>query len=119
MTREEFDTFCSSLKATTHVVQWQGASVWKVGGKIFAIAPNVAKGEAQTFSFKASDFAFEILPQQPGIRPSPYLARAKWVFVETDDALSDDDLKSYLAEAHEIIANKLTKKLQKELGFIS
>ena len=33
MTYEEFNAFCGSLPATTHVVQWGGADVWKVGGK--------------------------------------------------------------------------------------
>ena len=37
MTRDEYNAFCASLPATTHVVQWGGADVWKVGGKVFAI----------------------------------------------------------------------------------
>ena len=37
MTRNDFDAYCASLRATTHVIQWGNASVWKVGGKIFAI----------------------------------------------------------------------------------
>lgn len=118
MTRNEFDQFCKSLKSTTHVVQWHGTSVWKVGGKIFALAPLEKEDTPQTFAFKASDFAFEILTQQPGIKPSPYLARAKWIMIENEEALSDEDLKSYITEAHEIIAKKLTKKQQKELGLV-
>ena len=38
MTLDEYNGFCASLAATTHVVQWGGAHVWKVGGKVFAIA---------------------------------------------------------------------------------
>ena len=30
-------TFCAALPATSHVVQWGGSHVWKVGGKLFAI----------------------------------------------------------------------------------
>ena len=119
MTREEFDTFCKTLKASTHVVQWGGASVWKVGGKIFAIAPNVAEDEFQTLSFKVSNFAYEILTQQQGIIPAPYLARAKWVQITTPDAMSETDIKNHLEDAHQIIADKLTKALQKELGLLS
>src|SRR5262249_53547178 len=37
VTYKEFNRFCRSLRATTHVVQWGGAHVWKVGGKVFAI----------------------------------------------------------------------------------
>lgn len=32
-----FNHFCQSLPATTYVVQWGGAHVWKVGGKVFAL----------------------------------------------------------------------------------
>jgi predicted DNA-binding protein (MmcQ/YjbR family) len=38
MTYEEFNAFCRALPATTYVVQWGGSHVWKVGGKVFAIA---------------------------------------------------------------------------------
>ena len=37
MTREDYDAFCGSLPHATHVVQWGDASVWKIGGKVFAI----------------------------------------------------------------------------------
>ena len=38
MTLDDYNGFCASLPGTTHVVQWGGAHVWKVGGKVFAIA---------------------------------------------------------------------------------
>jgi predicted DNA-binding protein (MmcQ/YjbR family) len=33
MTCDDYNAFCASLPATTHVVQWGGSHVWKVGGK--------------------------------------------------------------------------------------
>ncbi|WP_417461452.1 MmcQ/YjbR family DNA-binding protein [Kordiimonas sp.] len=126
MTREEFDEYCKALKATTHVVQWGGASVWKVGGKIFAICSNWGSDDkrsdaddaASRISFKCSDLSYQILCELEGIVPAPYLARAKWVQLQSADALSNDDLKSYIADAHGIIAAKLTKKMQAELGLL-
>jgi len=59
MTRDEFNIFCKGLKATTHVVQWGNSDVWKVGGKVFAICGWAE--EADAFTFKASDIAFEVL----------------------------------------------------------
>ena len=38
MTKDEFNSFCGSFAATSHVVQWGGADVWKVVDKVFAIA---------------------------------------------------------------------------------
>lgn len=118
MTRDEFDTFCKSLPATTHVVQWGGASVWKVGGKVFAIAPCVEDGAYLPVSFKASPLAYEVLLQQPGIIKAPYLSRGQWLRVENADAMDDNTLKSHIAESHSLIATKLTKKLRTELGLV-
>lgn len=115
LSREAFDAHCASLAATTHVVQWGGCSVWKVGGKMFAIFfPEASEGGA--ISFKVSDLAFEILPETRGIAPAPYLARAKWVQVQSVEAMSAEELKAHLTSAHQIIASKLSKRLQKELG---
>ena len=116
MTREEFDQFCHGLKATTNVIQWGNSSVWKVGGKIFAIASIWGEGDHTKISFKCSDLSYQILCELDGIIPAPYLARAKWVQMEMEGALNDETLKSYIEEAHTTIAGKLTKKLRTELG---
>lgn len=118
MTREEFDQYCGSLKATTHVVQWGDASVWKIGGKIFAICPYWGKGKEHKISFKCSDLNYQILCEVDGIIPAPYLARAKWVQIEDQNAMSDEDIKDYIKAAYDIISKKLTKKVQTELGLL-
>jgi predicted DNA-binding protein (MmcQ/YjbR family) len=119
MTRDEFDAFCKSLIGTTHVIQWGNASVWKVGGKIFAICSRWGDGDEPRFSFKCSDISYSLLIQEEGMIPAPYLARAKWVQMEKEGALSNEDLKAYIVAAHKIITGKLTKKVQKELGLAS
>lgn len=119
MTREEFDEYCSKLKATTNVIQWGGSSVWKVGGKIFAICSIWGEGHEDKISFKCADMSFDILCELPGIIPAPYLARGKWVQLAEPDALSDDDICSYIADAHMIIAGKLSKAKQRELGLLN
>jgi predicted DNA-binding protein (MmcQ/YjbR family) len=118
MTRDEFDQFCSNLKGTTHVIQWGGASVWKVGGKIFAIAPLYEEAEYQRISFKCTELSYDILTQQEGIIPAPYLARAKWVQVLEPHGMKDEDIKDYIRTAYDIIKVKLTKALQRELGLL-
>jgi predicted DNA-binding protein (MmcQ/YjbR family) len=117
MTLEDYNDFCASLAATTHVVQWGGAHVWKVGGKVFAIA-GWNTGEELAVTFKVSDMSWEILPHQPGIRPAPYLASRgmKWVQHYARPGLNDPDLKAYIAESHHIVASGLSKKRQRELG---
>ena len=116
MTRGEFNEFCAGLPASTHVVQWGGADVWKVGGKVYAICGWNDGRDA--FTFKASDIAFEVLQDLPGIRPAPYLASRgmKWLQQFDEPALSEDELKRHLVLSYEMVIAKLTKKLRRELG---
>lgn len=117
MTYDEFNAFCQSLKATTHVVQWGGSDVWKVGGKVFAIG-GWDDGERAWFTFKVSKIAYEMLKEQPGLRPAPYLASRgmSWIQHYGEPGLSDANLKDYLKESHRIVSLGLTKKLQRELN---
>ncbi|MBL4788934.1 MAG: MmcQ/YjbR family DNA-binding protein [Kordiimonadaceae bacterium] len=116
MTRDEFNAFCGALKSATNVIQWGNSSVWKVGGKIFAISSIWGEDAHQKISFKCSDLSYQILGEVDGMVPAPYLARAKWMQVQEKDAMSDDDVKGCIEDAHAIIAAKLTKKLRAELG---
>ena len=117
MTFEEFNEYCRSLPATTYVIQWGGADVWKVGGKVFAIG-GWSDGSVPGITFKVSDIDYEILRDEPGLRPAPYLASRGFKWIQQYDApgLSDADLKYYLRESHRLVSLGLTKKKQKELG---
>ena len=81
MTLDEYNAFCASLPATSHVVQWGGAHVWKVGGKVFAIA-GWRRRQALSVTFKCSEMAYDILKEQPGLRPAPYLASRGMTWIQ-------------------------------------
>ena len=116
MTYDEFNAFCRALPATSHVVQWGGAQVWKVGGKVFAIGG--WDDDTPAFTFKTSEIAYEMLKEQPGLRPAPYLASRgmKWIQHHGSPGLTDDEWKDYLRESHRIVSLGLSKKKQQELG---
>lgn len=116
MTRDEFNAFCADLTATNHVVQWGNADVWKVGTKVFAICGWNDGRDA--FTFKASDIAFEVLKDQPGIRPAPYLASRgfKWLQVYDLPGLSDAELRDHLVASYHLAAANLSKKKRADLG---
>ena len=67
-------------------------------------------------AFKCSPEDFEELIERPGIIPAPYIARAKWVALETFDALQRKELEARLKQAYELIFAKLPKKTQRELN---
>jgi predicted DNA-binding protein (MmcQ/YjbR family) len=116
LTNDDYNAFCASLPATTHVVQWGGSHVWKVGGKVFAIG-GWADGREPRITFKVSDIAYEVLRDQPGLRPAPYLASRgmKWIQHHAKPGLSDEALKDYLRESHRIVALGLSKKKRQAL----
>lgn len=116
MTLDDFSKFCGGLAATSHVIQWGGSDVWKVGDKVFTISRWV-KGTHPQITFKTSELAYEILKDQPGLRPAPYLASRgmKWIQHFENPGLSDKDLKLYLRESHRIVALGLSKKKRNEL----
>lgn len=118
MNYDEFNAFCESLPATTYVMQWGGSHVWKVGGKVFAIGGWA--DDRPAYTFKVSEIAYEMLRDEPGLRPAPYLASRgmKWIQHYAEPGLSDDDLKDYLGQSHRIVSRGLSKKNQRELGLI-
>ncbi|MES3029820.1 MAG: MmcQ/YjbR family DNA-binding protein [Pseudomonadota bacterium] len=110
MTREEVEATALALPAVTKVVQWGGADVYKVGGKVFAIC-----GLAGGLSFKVTEIGFMVLTDDGPGRQAPYLAKGSWVVVDLDD-LQADEVVGWLTTSHELIAGKLTRKLRAELG---
>lgn len=116
MTYDEFNAFCCALPATSYVNQWGGSHVWKVGGKVFAIGGWATDKPA--FTFKVSDIAYEVLKDQPGLRPAPYMASRgmKWIQHYDKPGLSDAELESHIQHSHDIVAQGLTKKKRGELG---
>jgi predicted DNA-binding protein (MmcQ/YjbR family) len=115
---DAFKAACLALPGTHLIVQWGGSSVYKVGPKVFAIAGLERAGEPQTYVFKVSEMAYELLIEHGAARSAPYLGRAKWVQLVDQDALGDDDLRAYLSQAHALIAAKLTRAQRKDLGLI-
>jgi len=118
MTLDEYNAFCAGLPATTYVVQWGGAHVWKVGGKVFAICGWSDDERVAAVTFKVSALTFEILQQMPGLRPAPYLASRgmTWIQHFEPPGLDDEALRQHIEQSYNLIVSKLTQKLQRELG---
>jgi predicted DNA-binding protein (MmcQ/YjbR family) len=120
MKLQDFNRHCEALPHSFHVVQWGGVHVWKVGGakgKMFALAfPELQKQLAITF--KVSALAYDILKEQPGLRPAPYLASRgmTWIQRVSSESMDDAALRDYLRESHRLCALGLPKAVLKKLG---
>jgi predicted DNA-binding protein (MmcQ/YjbR family) len=111
MTPEAFDAACRGLPACEHVVQWGGADVYKVGGRIFAILAG-----DRGASIKVSPIAFEVLVESGLARPAPYLARAGWVRFDDLAKVDGEEMAGSAAQAHALVAQKLPRARRRELG---
>jgi predicted DNA-binding protein (MmcQ/YjbR family) len=105
---------CLSFPHTTEVVQWNDHLVFKVGGKIYAIA--ALEPSSHWLSFKCSPENFTELIERIGIVPAPYLARAQWVALETKEALPSDELVRLLRESYDLIFAKLPRKTRENFS---
>ena len=99
-----------SLPGATEQIQWENDRVFKVGGKMFA-ASGIETDSL--YSFKVGDHRFLELTDLPGVKPAPYLARARWVQIDPAECkLPKAELKELVRESHRLVLAKLPKKKQ-------
>ena len=76
MTKQQVAEFCRSLPGVKEDVKWGGVEVFYIDqSKMFALFNLNSNG----LSFKVEKELFLGYVDRPGIRPSPYLARAYWI----------------------------------------
>jgi predicted DNA-binding protein (MmcQ/YjbR family) len=106
--------YCKKMPHATESVQWGDDLVFKVGGKMFAVA--VLVPAKVWLSFKCSPEEFAELTERPGIIPAPYSARYHWVALETQDALALAELEQLLRQSYRLVVEKLPKKASAALS---
>jgi predicted DNA-binding protein (MmcQ/YjbR family) len=111
---EAAKALCRTFAGSTEEIKWGCDAVFSVGGKMFAVTGSEAP--AAGISFKVEDERFLELNDRPGIIPAPYLARARWVRIDSAGALDDREAAELLRRSYQLVFAKLTKKLQRELG---
>jgi len=84
------------------------------GGKMYAVA-RLEPGE-HWLSLKCSDEEFVELVERSGIFPAPYLARAHWIALESEDTFPRIELQQLLTRAHALIFAKLPRKTRAALA---
>ena len=105
---------CMSFPHATENVQWGNDLVFKVAGKMFAVAS--LEPDDHLFSFKCTPETFPDLIERPGIVPAPYLARAHWVAFQKADALPRAETKRLLRKSYDLVVAGLPKKTQASLA---
>jgi len=107
-------TLCAvsmSLPAATQDLKWGDILVFSVADKMFGATHT----DLKTFSFKVDADRFLELTDRPGMIPSPYLARHKWIKIVDPKLVNHDEAVALVRRSYELVFAKLTKKLQREI----
>ncbi len=113
--QDELIVFCRGLQGVTQDVKYGNNLVFSVCDKMFVsfTLPN-----CQKLGFKVPDDQFLAMTGMPGIKPSQYMARFKWVDVPDRKNLSPEFLQAAVETSYRTVAAKLSKKKQAELGLL-
>lgn len=111
---EQLREICLAFPGASEQIQWGDDLLFKVGGKMFAITPLIPA--PVYLSFKVTPENFAELTERPGIIPAPYLARAKWVALESRDALAPSELAPLLRASYDLVVAKLPRKARESLA---
>lgn len=112
MTPKEVADFCRTLPGAVESIKWGGNQVFSIAeNKMFAILGLDSTGKSK-LAFKVDDDLFLAFTDRPGIRPAPYLARARWVAMEAPYPMTADELRALLTRSHQLVALRLPKYRQ-------
>jgi predicted DNA-binding protein (MmcQ/YjbR family) len=123
---ERLRAFLLTLPHTVETRQWGNNLVFwvgdkAIGGKMFALinlddpGPRLARTD---LSFATDPERFHQLLETEGIIPAPYLARAKWIAIQSLNAntLSRIELEELLREANALTFAKLPARVRTTLA---
>jgi predicted DNA-binding protein (MmcQ/YjbR family) len=111
---DQLRKLCLSFPGATEQVQWENDLVFKVAGKMFAITPLIPA--PVWLSLKADPESFAELTERPGVIPAPYLARAKWIAIESAQALPQSEVAALLRQSYDLVAAKLPRTKRDSLA---
>lgn len=114
MNIDQLRKLCLSFPGSTEQIQWGDNLVFKVAGKMFAVTP--LEPARLWITLKADPEEFGELTERPGIIPAPYLARAKWIAIETATTLSMTEVEVLLRKSYDLVVAKLSKASRESLS---
>ena len=112
MNIEQLREYCLSLPRATEDVKWGDNLCFLIAKKMFCVTRLDGPFAA---SLKVNEDEFEELSISANIIPAPYLARGKWILIQSSERFSADEWKQYIKASYELIIAKLPKKTLDEL----
>ena len=118
MNIESFFEYCLSKKAVTeHFPFDQDTLVFKIGGKMFALASLSAwENGNPTVNLKCDpERGEELRAEYDGIVPGYHMSKIHWNTVKVNADVPDSLVKQLIDHSYELVFKSLTKKMQSEI----
>lgn len=119
MNIEEFRLYCLAKAGATEETPFdEDTLVFKVSGKMFALCSIADFGSG--ISLKCDpEKAVELREVHPQVKPGYHMSKTHWNTVLPEAGLPDVLLRQWIDDSYSLVAAKLTKKQQREIGFSS
>lgn len=112
MNIEAIRNICTELPSVTEGIKWDNDLCFMIGEKMFCV---ILLNTPFKVSFKVTDEEFEEITNTPGIIPSPYAARYKWILVEDVNIFNKKKWALYITQSYNLVRVKLSKKKLSQL----
>lgn len=116
MTRDEVLDLCGSLPGAVEDYPFgDDVSVFKIGGRIFALVPLL--NEPGTMNLKCDPaLALELRARHPAIRPGYHQDKRHWNTIGLDGSIDDDELRELIDHSYQLVLAKLPRRIRDDLG---
>ncbi len=117
MTPEQIDAACLALPGAERTFPFgEGIAVYKVAGKIFALAPVAA--DPPTVSLRCEpELAVQLRARHPAIAPGWHLNKRHWNTVTLDGSLPAQMVRDLIEDSYDLVVSALPKKVRERLGW--
>jgi predicted DNA-binding protein (MmcQ/YjbR family) len=107
---DELVAYCLSKPGAVEDEPWEGDTVAKIGGKIFAF---LGGGGLGVKCGRDADEAAELRHRFPdSVTKSAYIGQHGWNRIALDGAIDDDELRELVDTSYDMIVAKLPKRLR-------
>ncbi|MEX1383085.1 MmcQ/YjbR family DNA-binding protein [Lutibacter sp.] len=118
MNIEQFRNYCLSKKHVTESFPFDEVTlVFKVANKMFALSG--LEHHPSTVNLKCDpEKAIELRAQYSDVIEGFHMSKKHWNTITIEGNLSNELIEELIDHSYNLVVNGLTKKLQKELGFL-
>lgn len=118
MLLEEYVEYCLAKPGVTEGFPFdQNTLVFKVGGKMFALAD---VEDFESINLKCDpELAVQLREEYNAVKPGYHMSKIHWNTVTVNSDVSDKKIYSWIDLSYDLVVNSLTKRQREELSKLS